>query len=251
MKQRFKLLLQRLLGFDNYLFVFAIYIITTLRWNKNERDFTHFVKLIPDGHLVLDIGANIGIMSVWFSRKLKKSRILAFEPVPQNVKALKRVLRFYRAHNVEVIEKALGSEQGMVEMIMPEVEMVRMQGLSHVVHSSITDFNEGENFSVPMIRLDDCDQIKSSDKIAAIKLDVENFEHFVLQGARATIEKHRPIIYAELWENDNRSLCFELLKSLNYSIKVVVKGRLTDFLPMVHHTQNFFFIPNSPQNQMR
>jgi FkbM family methyltransferase len=251
MKQRFKLLLQRLLGFDNYLFVFAIYIITTLRWNKNERDFTHFVKLIPDGHLVLDIGANIGIMSVWFSRKLKNSRILAFEPVPQNVKALKRVLRFYRTHNVEVIEKALGSEQGMVEMIMPEVEMVRMQGLSHVVHSSITEFNEGENFSVSMIRLDDCDQIKSSDKIAAIKLDVENFEHFVLQGARATIEKHRPIIYAELWENDNRSHCFELLNSLNYSIKVVVKGRLTDYLPMVHHTQNFFFIPNLPQTQMR
>ncbi len=247
MKQRFKLLLQRLLGFDNYLFLFAIYIISTLKWNKNERDFTHFVKLIPDGHIVLDIGANIGIMSVWFSRKLKNSRILAFEPVPQNVKALKKVLRFYKADNVEVIEKALGNEQGMAQMIMPEVEMVRMQGLSHVVHSSIKEFNVGENFSVPMIRLDDCDQIKNSGKIAAIKLDVENFEYFVLQGALETIKKHRPLIYAELWENNNRTLCFDLLTSLNYNIKVVIKGKLRAYLPELHHTQNFFFIPSNTQ----
>jgi FkbM family methyltransferase len=243
MKQRFKLLLQRLLGFDNYLFLFAIYVITTLRWNKNERDFTHFVRLIPDGHTILDIGANVGIMSVWFSRKLRNSQILAFEPVPQNIKALERVLRFYKAHNVTVIKKALGNEQTTAEMVMPEVERVPMQGLSHVVHSSITEFNEGQCFSVPMIRLDDCESIQSVIKIAAMKLDVENFEYFVLAGATKTIKKHRPLIYAELWENDNRSRCFDLLSSLNYTTHVIVQGKLVDFDPKMHHTQNFFFIP--------
>ncbi|HMM11749.1 MAG TPA: FkbM family methyltransferase [Bacteroidales bacterium] len=245
MKQRVKLLLQRLLGFDNYLFLFAIYIITTLRWNKNERDFIHFVGLIPDGHTVLDIGANIGIMSVWFSRKLRTSRILAFEPVPQNVKALRKVLRFYKADNVEVIEKALGNEQGIAEMILPEVEMVKMQGLSHVVHSSITDFNEGENIKVPMIKLDDCEHLHATECISAIKLDVENFEYFVLAGAQKTIEKHRPLIYAELWENDNRHRCFDLLKSFDYCVCILEKGKLVEFDHHVHNTQNFFFLPNT------
>ncbi len=240
-----------MLGFDNYLFVFAIYIITTLRWNKNERDFLHFVRLIPDGHTILDIGANIGIMSVWFSRKLPRSQIFAFEPVPQNIKALEKVLRFYKARNVKVIKKALGNEQMTAQMVMPEVEMVRMQGLSHVVHASITEFNDGQSFSVPMIRLDDCENIQTVGKIVAIKLDVENFEYFVLAGAVKIIHKHRPLIYAELWENENRNRCFDLLNSFNYRIQVIEYGKLTAFNPDVHRTQNFFFVPASDFNKKR
>lgn len=249
MKQRFKLLMQRLLGFDNYLVVFALFIITTLRRNKNERDFLHFIKLIPDGHTVLDVGANIGIMSVWFAHKLPKSRILAFEPVPQNVKALRRILRLCRAYNVEVIETALGHEQGEAVMILPAVNKVKMQGLSHVKHSSITEFNEGDTFSVPMIRLDDCQQLRSTQRLSAIKLDVENFEYFVLEGAQKTLEKHKPLIYAELWDNQNRIRCFDLLKSLNYRIQVVANGHLADYDPLTHHTQNFFFIPDTNMSQ--
>lgn len=247
MKQRVKLWLQRLLGFDNYLFVFALFIISTLRWNRNERDFIHFVRLIPDGHTVLDIGANIGIMSVWLARKLPHSRILAFEPMPQNIRALRRVLGFFKLRNVEIIEKALGNEEGTAQMIMPRVDRVPMQGLSHVVHASITEFNEGEKINVPMVRLDDCRQLERAGKIAAIKLDVENFEHFVLQGARETISKHRPLIYAELWENENRKLCFDLLGQMGYHIRVVEKGKLAAFRPEIHRTQNFFFIPKTTE----
>ncbi|MBK9292603.1 MAG: FkbM family methyltransferase [Bacteroidetes bacterium] len=244
MKQRFKLLLQRLLGFDNYLFVFALFITATLRWNKNERDFLHFVSLIPDGHTVLDIGANIGVMSVWFARKLPASRIVAFEPIPHNVKALRRVLRFFGIRNVEIVEKALGNEQGTATMVMPEVERVPMQGLSHVVHHSITEFNEGENFSVSMITLDDCEQLAAADWISAIKIDVENFEYFVLAGATKLIQKHRPLVYAELWDNENRLRCFGLMKSLGYKVMVLQQHRLVDFEKAKHFTQNFFFVPS-------
>ena len=79
--------------------------------------------------------------------------------------------------------------------------------------------------------------------ITAIKLDVENFEYFVLDGGKQTIIKHRPIIYTELWENENRDKCFNFIRNLNYSIKVLQNNELVDFDKKIHTTQNFFFIP--------
>jgi FkbM family methyltransferase len=244
MKAWLKKVLQKTLGFDRYLFLFAIAVITTLRWNRKERDFLHFLKMIPDGGTVLDVGANIGIMSVWFGRKLTNSRILAFEPIPQNFKALKRVLKCYGITNVEVIEKAVGNHSGVVEMVMPVLDQVKMQGLSHIVHESIPDFNEGSRYRSPIIKLDELDELKAdSFRLTAIKLDVENFEFYALEGAKSLIVKHKPLIYTELWDNENRQKCFKLLGSFGYSVKVLSQNELSDFDPAQHITQNFFFVP--------
>ena len=151
MKSLIKKLLQALLGFDNYLFIFSLFTIFTLRWNKNERDFFHFLKLIPKDSTILDIGANIGIMTVHLAKTFKSSTIYSFEPIPNNLKTLQRIIRFFHLNNVKVIDKALGNESGTIEMVMPVLNDVKMQGLSHVVHDSIDEFNEGEKFNVEVI----------------------------------------------------------------------------------------------------
>lgn len=244
MKEQVKKILQKLLGFDRYLFVFSIFIIKTLRWNRNERDFLHFLKLIPNEGIILDVGANIGIMTVWLAKFFPTSQIYSFEPIPQNIKALKRIISHFKLKNVFIVEKALGNENRQVEMVMPVLNDVKMQGLSHILHESIDVFNEGNKFTVDMIRLDDLMEIHHKNlKITAIKLDVENFEAFVLSGAKSIIEKHKPIIYTELWENQNRENCFNFVKQFNYSIKFLQNGNLIDFDPQQHKTQNFFFIP--------
>ena len=79
--------------------------------------------------------------------------------------------------------------------------------------------------------------------VSAIKMDVENFEYYVLEGAKETLEKHKPIVYCELWENENREKCFELMKGLDYDIKILHKKKLVDFDNIIHQTQCFFFIP--------
>jgi len=244
MKARVKKILQRLLGFDRYLFIFSLYVINTLRWNKKEGDFLHFLNMIPDKGIILDIGANIGIMSVWLGRNRPQAKIISFEPMPHNIKALHKVLKHYKLQNVHIVEKALGNSNGEVEMIMPVLDEVKMQGLSHVVHETIADFNSGNTFITPIIKLDDCEQLKAAtENVTAIKLDVENFEFFVLEGAQAIISKYRPVIYTELWENENRQKCFQLMKSHGYQIKVLHKKMLVDFDAQKHLTQNFFFIP--------
>jgi len=244
MKEIIKRILQTTLGFKNYLFFFSIFTILTLRWKRKERDFLYFIQMIPDDGIVLDIGANIGIMTVHLARKLSKSKIISFEPVPCNLIALKKIISFFYLKNIEVIETALGNQNGQTKMVLPIINSVKMQGLSHVVHQKITEFNHGEIFNVPVQTLDSFAEKKSLEKINAIKIDVENFEYFVFEGGKNLIETHHPLIYCELWDNENRQKCFTFLENLNYTINIISNKKLEIYNPEIHQTQNFFFIHN-------
>ncbi len=244
MKNTVKYILHKLLGFKNYLFVFSLFKIYTLKSDKNEKDFFQFLSLIPENTVVLDIGANIGIMTVHLARAVKGVTVYSFEPMPNNITAFKRIVNYFKLSNVSLFETALGNTEGEAEMVMPVISSVRMQGLSHVVHSSITEHNEGEHFKVPLKVLDKMDELMNAEKrISAIKIDVENFEFFVLDGARNLILKNKPIVYAELWENENRQKCFDLFQKLNYKIFIVIENEMLKFDSAKHKTQNFIFLP--------
>ena len=244
MKNKAKYILHKLLGFRNYLFIFSLYKISTLKKDKNEKDFFQFLKLIPENTIVLDIGANIGIMTVHLARAIKGVTVYSFEPMPNNIAALKRIINYFKLTNVQLREVALGNTEGEVEMVMPVISNVRMQGLSHVVHDSITEFNEGEKIKVPLLMLDKMEELMSAKKrVSAIKIDVENFEFFVLDGAKKLIAKHKPIVYAELWENENREKCFTLFNNLSYKTFVVLDNTTIEYDRTKHITQNFIFLP--------
>lgn len=243
MKNAAKYILHKLFGFKNYLFIFSLFKIYTLKNDKKEKDFFQFLRLLPEGTAILDIGANIGIMTVHLAR-LKDSMVYGFEPMPNNINAYKRIINYFKLKNVKLFEIALGNSEGKVEMVMPVISSVRMQGLSHVVHESITENNEGERFEVPLKMLDKMEELMHAPKrISGIKIDVENFEFFVLDGAKALITKNKPVVYAELWDNENRYNCFSLFDGLNYKTYVSVNEQLVIFDPAVHVKQNFIFIP--------
>jgi FkbM family methyltransferase len=243
MKIFVKRILQGVLGFENYLYVFARYIIANLHRNRKEGDFMHFLKLLHNGDTVLDIGANIGVMTVHVSKKLPASKIIAFEPIPCNIRTFKRVVKHFNLKNVTLIEKALGNTSGQIEMVLPTEKKVRLHGLSHVMHDSITGYNEGVRFSVPLVTLDGMSEWTQLPRIGGIKMDVENYEFFVLDGGKELLKKHLPIVYTELWDNENRQQCVELMTQLGYQTKVLEQGALTDFRADRHKHQNFFFIP--------
>jgi FkbM family methyltransferase len=245
MKNAVKYFLHKLFGFRNYLFLFSLYKIRTLRNDRKEGDFFLFLDLLPPDTLVLDIGANIGIMTAHLARSGKNLSVYAFEPMPNNIEALQRIIKWFSlGSRVTLFPIALGNTEGEVQMVMPVVGSVRMQGLSHVVHESITEFNEGIKVAVPLKTLDAMPEILNASRpISGIKIDIENFEYFALDGGKQMIARHKPIIYAELWDNDNRKNCFTLLTGMGYTIKVSDKGKLMHYNPAIHIKQNFIFTP--------
>jgi FkbM family methyltransferase len=242
MKSKAKLYLQQLLGFSNYLFIFSIFKIITLKWDKNENDFLFFLKLLPENGVVLDIGANIGIMSIPLTKRVSKGMVYAFEPIPDNYHTLQRVINLFKAENIFVYRCALGDENKPIEMVLPVLDDVKSQGLSHVIHEDLTQFNEGIRFSTIQRTLD---SIAAEIKVPfhAIKMDVENFEYYVLKGGIESLEKYRPIIYCELWDNENRIKCFDIMEDLGYETMVLSGKKLVPYDKNVYKHHNFFFIP--------
>jgi FkbM family methyltransferase len=240
MKNSVKYILQKMMGLQTYLYVFALYKIRTLRSDKKENDFFTFLSLMKDGKGdVLDIGANLGIMTVHLANSLPNTTIHAFEPMPTNVSILKRIIAKFNLKRTKIHEIALGDETGTAKMVLPVNKNTVMQGLSHIKHESITEWNDGKEVDVP---LDKLDNIINGQVIQGIKIDVENFEYFALKGAERILTTHHPIIYAELWDNENRKQCFDLLKGFNYSVFVSENNQLVPFLPEKHQTQNFIFL---------
>lgn len=244
MKNAIKYILHRMFGFKNYLFIFSLFKIYTLKRDRKEKDFFQFLKLIPENTAVLDIGANIGIMTVHLARAIKNVTVYSFEPMPNNIEALKRIIAHFRLKNVRLFEVALGNTEGEVKMVMPVISNVKMQGLSHVLHDSIKENNEGEIVNVPLKKLDALEELMNSHKrISAIKIDIENFEFFALDGGKQLIFKNKPVVYAELWDNGNRANCFKLFKDMGYKTFVAENDSLVEFDVKKHQKQNFIFTP--------
>lgn len=240
MKNSIKYILQKILGLQTYLYIFALYKIRTLRSDKKENDFFTFLSLLKDGKGdVLDIGANLGIMTVHLAHHLPNTTVHAFEPMPTNASILKRIISRFQLKKTVIHEIALGDNTGTAKMVLPLNGHTVMQGLSHVKHESITEWNEGEEVDVPLEKLDN---IINGQVIQGIKIDVENFEYFALKGAQRILTTHHPIIYAELWDNENRKQCFDLLKTYNYAVFVSSENQLVPFQEDLHHTQNFIFL---------
>src|SRR6202044_1499209 len=71
----------------------------------------HGIELV-DGACVFDVGANIGLFSLFVKQRFPASRVLAFEPIPEVVEKLRRNVNLYGL-DVEVFAVGLADREGL------------------------------------------------------------------------------------------------------------------------------------------
>jgi FkbM family methyltransferase len=242
MERLIQSLLQRILGFDRYLFLFAWFKTKTLHRDPNEKDVLQLISRMSEESVVLDIGANIGIMTVLIAKRVRLGHVHAFEPIEENFRALKRLVAHFKLTNVTLHNMALGDSSGHLEMVMPEQQFVRMQGLSHVVQPGQEVV--GRRYTVSQERLDDLEFLQGL-QIDGIKIDVEGFERFVFAGGQKLLERCLPLVYAELVEPENRRFSCELFESMGYTVSVAQGDLIVPLDESLHNSHNLFMIPPS------
>jgi FkbM family methyltransferase len=137
---------------------------------------------------ILDIGANIGNHSLFFAKFLNCEMVYSFEPFPTNIVLLKENLVNFR-HKSKIYEIALSNKEGTLPLYNSQAD--NFGGFSLHSYSNGTSFII--NPSVNVITLDSL----NLDNISMIKIDVENHENEVLEGAKQTILRNKPIIFIE------------------------------------------------------
>jgi FkbM family methyltransferase len=115
--------------------------------------------MLQKNHIALDIGANLGLMSYHLAKNTKET--FAFEPMPNNYKVVEKVKAKYNLDNLHLLTNALGNENKSIQLVLPEVDGVKKQGLSHVVDAKMTEFNDGSIFETECLKLDDQPELKN------------------------------------------------------------------------------------------
>ena len=144
---------------------------------KQQEQRTASLGYIKSFETAIDIGAHVGFWARELSEKFKK--LIAFEPQPMFREAFVHNINM---SNVTLYQYALSNENSNLTM-------------NNMV---VTD---NQNGPVEARTLDSFD---IQDKIDYIKLDIEGWERYALEGAKETLLKNRPIIVLEQKDQQGR-----------------------------------------------
>lgn len=64
---------------------------------------------LPDDAVVLDVGAHVGLFSLFVKHEYPKATVLAFEPIPVTAHALRANVELHKAEGVHVVNCGLGA----------------------------------------------------------------------------------------------------------------------------------------------
>jgi FkbM family methyltransferase len=148
---------------------------------------TH-LELRPD-ELVFDLGASVGWYTLLLSRIAPRGvEIHAFEPDPWVCGLLQENVSRNRAGMVTVVPAAVGAAQGTA--------MLYRYGSRRRQRSGWLPAARGDSMEVPMVRLDDyCrDNALNRRPVGLVKIGLQGFEYYALQGARETLARCRAVL---------------------------------------------------------
>lgn len=153
-----------------------------------------FKQYITPGMTVLDVGANIGFHSLYFAELTgPNGLVLSFEPIPRNFTLLEKNVDLNSFHQIQPFEIALGGKNELIRVHIPEGQN----------NPGAYNLFQKEQYNTEIIcRMGDdfLDEHQITD-IGFIKIDVEGYEYFVINGLKKTIEKSKPVLIFEYDRN--------------------------------------------------
>ena len=173
-----------------------------------ENECLEFIRSsITQPGIFLDIGANIGNHTLFFSR-IARRRVMAFEAIPENFEVLKKNIEMNPASEpVEAFNFGLGSSNSYADFEQPNLAEA---GSFRRKKGSVAG-------KIEIRRLDDV--LRDADlklPIAFMKIDVEGMELEVLQGAVEALKDHRPGLSIEIKTNKEYLQICEFLEPFDY-----------------------------------
>ena len=190
---------------------------------RREPELAVLREVVPARGTAIDVGANRGIYSYALSTIVE--HVEAFEPNPFLAAFMRRKL----APRVRVHELALADFDGMARFCTPQDERgVDIHIMGHLKEGvrqvKPQDSDTEVESDVRVARLDSF----GFDDVVFIKVDTEGADMAVIEGARDTITRHRPVLLVELTAGQHGhsgSRIEAIERSFGYAARVLVDGR--------------------------
>ena len=184
--------------------------------------FYFLSKFLKKGMVFIDVGANVGLYSLFTSRLVGKTgQVVAIEPSRREFYRLTQNLKMNKTKNIKALKLALGNSNAIKKL--------------NVAVSPYDGHNSFGTFGYETTKIDHTEEVvtKTLDKliletkmkqIDAIKIDVEGAELTVLKGGLRTLKLLKPLLLMELSDRtlrkqgSNSNQIWKLLTRLSYII---------------------------------
>ena len=154
----------------------------------SESEVEFYRQLIPVGATVIDIGANIGGITIPLAKHVGDGCVHAFEPQRWVYYMLCANVLLNNLHRVYCSQLAVGESKGQTRMIAPTYEEYANYGGLSTQSDLSPDISE----VVQVVRLDDLNLSPHF-----IKIDAEQAELEILKGGVQTLKRCRPFLSVE------------------------------------------------------
>jgi FkbM family methyltransferase len=138
-------------------------------WEENQLSL--YEAVIPENGLFIDVGANVGVNSIYAKMKRRNARVIAVEPEPRN---FQRLSQNCASLQIELHNMAIADHRGSIGFAGTGTN-------AHIAAS-------GEHL-VPCDTLDGFTERLGVGTIDLIKIDVEGYTDVVLSKAEGTLSR--------------------------------------------------------------
>ena len=202
----------------SYIRTFQAYILTG-GWEALTTEM--FKKIVKEGDVVVDLGANIGYYTLLAARLVgREGKVYAFEPEPTNYSLLLKNIALNGYENIVAVQKAVSDTTGKVKLFVDEKDTG--------AHSIYQPEEEKAFVEVEAVTLDDLFKGKEQ-RINVIKMDVEGAEMAALSGMDNLIRENKNLkMFVEFYlagiknaGNSPHEFARRLLEDYNFSILAI------------------------------
>lgn len=192
-----------------------------------------FSVLAKDVDVVYDVGAYFGLYALVAAVSAPRARVFAFEPFPDSFQLQKALIKLNSLEDrIMAIQAAVSDKAGRASYHYPSRAGGRIQNIGSL-HNR---FEEGERFADRAYARVDVEVTTIDDLVAQgtpapglIKIDVEESEHRVLEGAAHTLGACRPDIIMEvIFGRTQLSAIAGRLKGLGYRFYNIYADRVEE-----------------------
>lgn len=174
-------------------------------WYRGDCELEAAKAVLRPGDLFIDVGTNYGAYALAIA--LHGAQVIAVEPQPHVVEALRRSAQANGFHNFEIVQAALAAQPGAASLgVGPGSGTASLYGARGGVNSSSIS-----------VRVSTVDEIcKNVTRVACIKIDVEGAELEVLRGSIGVLRRDQPVVIFEVSRGDASDRVFQFLRDLGY-----------------------------------
>jgi len=183
-------------------------LISNHKWEGNMHDIFH--KYINKDSIVIEGGCHIGSHTLKIAYLCK--HVYGFEPMPKSHDLLVQNIKLNNINNATVFLKGLSNKIHDTKYQWICHNNPGGSGLENNVYGDLPKIRNSINDTIP-VNLVTIDSL-NLDKLDFIKLDIEGYETYAIEGGINTIKKFKPVITLEVFKSHNGDSDIEYTKHM-------------------------------------